>query len=417
MSEYLPPFYKNFFKLVGGTGVAQLIPFLIAPILTRLFTPEEFGVYAFFLASISVLTIVATGKYELAFLIPKEQKSVRSLVAFSSVLAASVSCILFILLFIFGDYFFDFFDLADYSTILIYALPIAVLIISHTNILSGFLVKEKEFAKLSMSRVFKSSGINGGQLILGFSKIYNSGLVIGKVIGEVLNLFYVSWLLRKYNLIKGSAFNYADISKEAYKYKKFPFVTAPHAFLNTISSNSPNFLFVSFFSTAVAGFYSLSYRICFAPIQLISNSMYQVYSQNISERYNNGLELYKHSLKILWKISFFGFIPFFVLFLFSPYIFGFLFGGDWIAAGEYTQYLIPYLYLVFITSPFSFVPLLYGKQQTAFSVEVVNLILRVTAIWLGYFYGSVYLSLLLYSIVGVLIQSYLIIWFFSLLRG
>ncbi|RNC83343.1 MAG: hypothetical protein ED557_11635 [Balneola sp.] len=415
MSERLPAFYKNFLKMVGGTGVAQLIPFLVSPILTRIFTPDEFGAYAFFLASISVMTIIATGKYELAFLIPKEKRRVFSLVAFSTGLAIVVSSVLFIILYFFGARFFESVDLENYSSAFIYGLPIAVLIVSLTNILSGVMIRLKQFSKLSTTRVFKSSGINGGQLILGFSKAYGFGLMIGKIFGEALNLIFIIWLLRKH--ISGNTpFKSSGILKEAKEYKKFPFVTSPHALLNTLSSNSPNFLFVSFFSTAVAGFYSLSYRVCFAPIQLISHSMYQVYSQDISERYNNGLELYQHSLRILRKISVYGFIPFLLLFFFAPSIIKILFGSDWTTAGEYIQFLVPYFYLSFITSPFSFVPLLLGKQEAAFSIEIINLILRVSAIYIGYIYGSVFLSLLLYSIVGTLIQSYLIVWFFSLLR-
>ncbi len=411
----MPAFYKDFLKMVGGTGIAQLIPFLVSPILTRIFTPDEFGAYAFFLASISVMVIIATGKYELAFLIPKEKRSVISLITFSSLLVVMVSVVLFILLFLFGSQLLEYVELENYSSAFIYGLPIAVLIVSMTNILSGVLVRLKQFSKLSSTRVLKSSGINGGQLALGLSKTYDFGLMIGKIVGEALNLMFIVWLFRKH-ISANIPFKGSGVLKEAKEYKKFPFVTAPHALLNTLSSNSPNFLFVSFFNTAVAGFYSLSYRVCFAPVQLISNSMYQVYSQNISERYNDGLELYKHSLKILRKISVYGFIPFSILFVFAPSIFRVLFGAEWVIAGEYTQFLIPYLYLVFVTSPFSFVPLLFGKQQTAFSIEIVNLILRVSAIYVGYIYGSVYLSLLLYSIVGALIQSYLIIWFFSLLR-
>jgi len=39
-------FAKNVLTLMTGTTIAQAIPIAISPILTRIYTPEDFGVFA-----------------------------------------------------------------------------------------------------------------------------------------------------------------------------------------------------------------------------------------------------------------------------------------------------------------------------------------------------------------------------------
>ena len=40
-------FSRNVLTLMTGTTIAQAIPIAISPILTRIYTPEDFGVFAF----------------------------------------------------------------------------------------------------------------------------------------------------------------------------------------------------------------------------------------------------------------------------------------------------------------------------------------------------------------------------------
>ena len=65
------PFVKNVISLMTGTTAAQAIPILISPILTRLYKPEEFGAFALYMAIASVLSVVVSGRYELAVILPE----------------------------------------------------------------------------------------------------------------------------------------------------------------------------------------------------------------------------------------------------------------------------------------------------------------------------------------------------------
>ena len=64
---------KNIATLVTGTMIAQAIPIAISPILTRLYTPAEFGSFALYMSIVSILVVIATARYELAIVLPKKK--------------------------------------------------------------------------------------------------------------------------------------------------------------------------------------------------------------------------------------------------------------------------------------------------------------------------------------------------------
>ena len=74
MSKSPSPFVSNVLKLTSGSIVAQGLGILVAPILTRLFVPEAFGVAALFASITSIIGVVACLRYELSIMLPKTNK-------------------------------------------------------------------------------------------------------------------------------------------------------------------------------------------------------------------------------------------------------------------------------------------------------------------------------------------------------
>ena len=65
-------FARNILTLMTGTAIAQAIPIAISPILTRLYSPEDFGVFALYMGVVSIGGILATGRYEMSVMLPKK---------------------------------------------------------------------------------------------------------------------------------------------------------------------------------------------------------------------------------------------------------------------------------------------------------------------------------------------------------
>ena len=76
-------FSKNSLLLIGGTAISQLIPIGISPLLTRIYTPKEFGVLALFVSIAKIISVFSTGRYEPAIVLPKKDKEALNLMAIS----------------------------------------------------------------------------------------------------------------------------------------------------------------------------------------------------------------------------------------------------------------------------------------------------------------------------------------------
>src|SRR5680860_1336201 len=96
-------FNRNVLTLMTGTGIAQVIPLAITPILTRIYSPEQFGVFALFIAIASSLSIVATGRYELAIMLPRKDTDAANITVLSMIINCFVSSLLFIIAWQFND--------------------------------------------------------------------------------------------------------------------------------------------------------------------------------------------------------------------------------------------------------------------------------------------------------------------------
>ena len=96
-------FAAHVLTLMTGATIAQAIPIAIAPILTRLYTPSDFGVFALFSSLVSLAAIIATGRYELAIMLPEDDQDAINLMALSVGISLLVSSICLVVVAIFNS--------------------------------------------------------------------------------------------------------------------------------------------------------------------------------------------------------------------------------------------------------------------------------------------------------------------------
>lgn len=408
-------FYKDVATLIGGTGIAQLIPIAISPILTRIYTPEDFGVLAFYAAFIAIISVVATGRYEMAILMPKTDNKAKNLAAFSFFIVTVVTIISLILFYFFGAAILDYLNFGIYE-FLILLIPLGIFSRAIFQIFIYALNRVKHYKAIAGAKITQSFGVSGLQLGLGVLNYSSLGLVMGRFLGDALGSLYGWWLTVKHERFKNENLEWEEMKRQAKEYKEFPKFNAPHAFTNTSSSNLPNILLATFFSSSIAGFYSLSHRVCFAPIHLISSSVQQVFSRSITEQFNSNKDIHAFTVSVFKQLATFAIIPFAILLVFAPELFEFIFGNEWREAGVYSQILTPFLFLVFIVSPLTYIPLLLNKQRKAFIIDLVYLMLRIAALSLGFWFGDAVIAITAFSIAGIIIQLYLLYWILSLTK-
>jgi len=344
-----------------GTTIAQAIPIAISPILTRIYTPEDFGVFALFLAIVTIFGSIANGRYELAIMLPKKDEEAINIFALGFIITCFISLILLILVILFNDYFTNLLGNKEIS-LWLYFVPIAVFLTGLFNILNYFNNRKKQYKDLAKANIIKSIVLAIVQLSIGFLKTGASGLVTGQIFSQV---FANTKLLT--NIIKDKAL-ISKISKVkvfalAKRYKDFPKYSMWAILANSLSQNFTNILISSFYSIATLGFYSLVQRVLGMPSSLIGSSIGQVFFQQATKEKQQTAKAIKTFNSTVKKLIIIGLPSFGILFFIIEDLFAFVFGEDWRIAGTYAEILIPLFFIRFISSTVSGILTIYEKQK------------------------------------------------------
>ena len=374
-------FNKNILTLMTGTTLAQAIPIAISPILTRIYTPEDFGLYAIFVAIIAIFGSVVNGRYDQAIMLPKRDEDAINIFALGFIISCGVSLLLLITVVLFNDYFTKLL-LNDDIGLWLYFVPLAVFLTGIFNLLNYFNTRKKYYKDLATATIIRSLLTGIIQLSLGFTKQGATGLISGQMISQ----FFENTILLK-NLIKNKELIF-KISKEkiialAKRYREIPKYSILATLSNTLSHRLTNILISSFYSVATLGFYSLVQRVLGVPSSLIGHSIGQVFFQEATkEKHETGQAINTFS-KTVKKLIIIGLPSFTILFFTVEELFAFMFSEEWRIAGVYAKIVIPWFFISFVVSTVSFIDTLMEKQKKYLIFNISLIIFTVLVVYLS----------------------------------
>jgi O-antigen/teichoic acid export membrane protein len=395
-----------------GTAIAQIIPLAITPILTRLYTPEDFGLLALYLSSVSVLSIVVTGNYEKAIIMPKENRDAIGLIKLALVLASAGCVVVLIASIFFGDELASFYANPSIKDLMIF-IPFSVFSLAIYNVINTWLNRAKEYRNLSYNRVTKASISSVLSVTLGAFKMGSLGLIIGEFFGQLLATTLFGRTFYKRNK---EVFNTVTVEQAVAlgkDHKNFPIYTLPADMLSMASYQLPVFVLGKIFSQTVVGFYSLCVRVLDKPVVFLTSAVYEVFRQKAMEDYankGNCIEIFNKTLRKLVLMA----VPTMAaIFVLSPYLFKFVFGPEWEEAGYYAR-IISVMYLFrFVASPLSFTFYVANKQRLDFILHIYVFLSSALSLFISYKLGmgardSLWLFVINYSCVYsfYLVKSY-----------
>lgn len=344
-----------------GTIIAQAIPVAISPILTRIYTPEDFGLFALFFAIASILGSLANGSYELAIMLPKKDEDAINIVALGFIITVILSLMILVFVILFNDYLVNLLNNKEIG-VWLYFVPIAVFFTGIFNILNYFNNRKKYYKDIANATIIKSIVMAVIQLSVGFFKNGASGLISGQIISQMFaNIRLLKNIMKDRLLI--SSVNKIKIVALAKKYRDFPQFSMWAGLASTSSKHLINILVSLFYSISTLGFYSLVQRVLSMPSSIIGGSIGQVFFQEATrEKQQTGscMISFKTTLK---KLIFYSIVFYSILYLVISDLFIIVFGDDWKIAGEYAKILTPLLAVQFIVSPLTKVNQVYLKNK------------------------------------------------------
>lgn len=352
-------FTRNVLTLMMGTTIAQAIPIAISPILTRIYTPRDFGLFALFMSVSSFISLAVTARYELAILLPKSDEEAFNIVSLSIIFSLLISFFSFVVIYVFNDLITEFLKNSAISSWL-YLIPITVLLAGIYQSFNYWLNRKKKFKQLAYNRVIQTTSTTSTNLFIGFASKSN-GLIWGQLVGQIIVTFILGKQIWSEDRDKLRSLSRAMHFEQMITYKKLPLLNLPNAIIDGVRLLGIDTFITRFFSSAILGQYYLAFRMMQAPMSLLGSSFSQVFVQKIASVNKKDM---KDILKKFIAISFIISLPIFTLIYFiSPFIFEFVFGKEWKTAGYIASILSPWVGLNFISSPISNVYIVLNKQE------------------------------------------------------
>ena len=359
-------YFKNLFLLTTGVGVSQLIPLFLLPILTRFFSPTDFGVLAIFLAIVQLLAITTTLRLEMAIVLPKKDTDAALLCLTAMLFLSVFSILFFIILFLLWSFIVnteitEYYDTVGYKIFglnienlikykkdtyipFFYLIPIGSFCLGLYNILYSWNNRMELYKNMSFSQITHSIFSTPLSILFYFTPLKKIGLILGQVIGRFIacllllkNIYITLKIISRKELFSKSIF----LVKE---YKKFIIFETPHAMLNFISQKYIIGVFTSLFGLFTVSIFDLADKIIAKPLGLISNSFKTVFYKRLTTA-KDKLTIFKKTLILMTVISFVLTIPFYII---PDSFFVILLGPEWVDTGRYIKLLCPLLFSRFI---------------------------------------------------------------------
>ena len=364
--------------LLTGSVLAHALPLLLGPVLTRLYTPADFGQYALLWAVATNLAVVACARYEFALPLEKTPRGAALLMALCArlLLAVTAASTLLALVLLFGQ-----------GMALAWLLPAGVLAIGATQWLTLWATRAQRYGLMSAARLVQYGGGAVLQVLLGLFKMGPVGLVVGPIVAGL----GAAWLLAR----PAPQGGWRQMGRQplqrlkamAARHRDFPLYNTPHAFIGALQDTLALLLIAAWAGDAAAGFWALALRYLKAPATLLGGALSQaLYPQLLQARSAaEARSLVRRSMLALALLA----TPLAaVLLLWGPDLFTWIFGAQWGDAGTLARGLALYIGLHFIASPLSVVTLAWRAQPWALRLSLIGQGVFFAGLGLGLYWGG-----------------------------
>lgn len=369
------PFTKNVFLVGGGTLFAQSANTLLAPVITRIYSPQDYGILTLYLSILTIVTIISCLKYEMAITIAdSDEKAVNALVLSFSVLILIVF-VSIIILFLCGDYFLIKFESGNLSAYK-YFIPLGLLLTGSYQILMQWNFRVKNYKSISKTKITQSFAQNSTKILVGLVNSGPLGLILGTILGHSTGISTLSRSLFKYKVNLFKYVNRKEILWSMKRYRRFPLFLAPSHLFGILGIHLP-VLFISYiYGKEIIGLYGLAYSIVSLPMNLVGKSVGDVfYGEAAKLGKSNPDKIIALSKKLFRRLILIGMIPLVILSTSSPFLFQVIFGERWIDSGKFAQILAFLVFFSLIFTPISRIFEVYEKQKHSLFVHMLRSIL------------------------------------------
>lgn len=415
MHSKMKDIWKNSAQLLSANVVAQAIGLLVYPILTRLYSPDDFGLFNLFLSIGGILVLCSTAEYQNAIVLPKESNKAVALFHVGASILLGVTMVI-LLSVPFSGWIGKLFNTSALAK-WYWLMPVYVFVMGFWTLLNYFYTRAKEFRRISGYQLSQSVLSAGSKIGLGYGGLLSGGLIVGSVIAPLISAVISVRIAGKKVLGGLLHWDRDECKSVAHEYANFPKFSLPRSLVNSLGGNLPILLLTPFFSLSQIGYFGMALTLGFRPLNMISASLYQTFFQQTAERVNNRVSIVAFFKQFITKTLLIA-VPVFVgMWFILPLLTEWLLGTGWGATGELIRVILPWLLMSLIVAPICFLSDIFGKQKKALVFEIAFLLSRLVGLGTGLMMNNFYWAIVGYSIGGALVIACQLIWLMSLVKN
>jgi len=390
------PLINNTFKLSAGTVIMMGISILVTPILTRLYTPEDYGIWGIISSVATIISSVIFLSYEYAIVQSDDEKEIPGLITLCVICALSVillTAIVFILGSLSGITFFSTFP----------SLPclLIILLVTFFNYLALIIANRYSFySSMSYASMAEGASQAATRLLFGSWIPIKGGLVWGNIISIIISaLIIFKKTLRYFRETHKKFFSFDSVRYVAVKYKKYPIFDAPAKLIEYSLNNIVLIILSAYFDKTEIGCYTILVQLMLLPITLIGTQMSRVSFQELAESINDREKFSILSQRLIKICSLLSVLPILFFVLGGDAVLVWILGEGWQDASKMALCLSIFSVPVILSEPLLPIFKVVNKQNIRFLLNVIGFIVIILSLVIGISASnSIYVVLILYSI-------------------
>lgn len=382
-------FARGVSVLAGGTAVSQLIAIAVLPLLTRLYTPEDFSVLAVYTSILAIITTISCLRFEIAIPIPQEKAQAKDLLALSllSVLVITLLSVIIVSLFAEQIHAVTQERLRGY----LWLLPVGSLLSGLYAAFQYWSTRGKNFLLISKTRMTQTVSGAGTQIGLGYIGLTPIGLLLGQLLNVGAGVWSLARSFHKNNLPLHKEIKITGLKSTIQEYDRFPKYSTFEALANSAAIQVPVLIIAAYALGPEVGFLMLAMRLLSAPMRLIGGAIAQVYLSEAPEHYHKG-KLKVFTIKTMSSLAKVGAPPLFLAGILAPFLVPIVFGPEWARTGVLIAWMVPWFFMQFISSSVSMSLHIIGSQKIALFLQIFGFLFRTGSVLLAGIWFNSYVS-------------------------
>ena len=373
MKSYL----RSLSILAFGSALGQLVAAAASPVLSRVFSPEDYGVSGFVLSLVMIFVFVSTMRYEDLIVAGRTTSSRTGGFAIAFLCLCFVSLVLLAGVILLGHPDAD-------GQLILFTPVILFLSVLQSRILPPLLIQLDRYRSVASGHFTNAALGACAQIGCGLLGMGAAGLLVGRTIGLVCATVLMAAPIARTTLVPiARKARYGRLLRVVRAYRRQAFFLAPAGFINAVAMQLPFFYIAYMFGPASAGAFFFTQSLANAAMMIYRKSMTSLTAKTAHDLRRRRRPILPFLLRLLALIGVAGCLGAALLFIYGERVVPILFGERWEEAGTVAKWLGLFYASTAIHLPAASLATLLKYQSRMLRVQIAQLVAVSVAMVVG----------------------------------